>query len=368
LWSRLQYPLYFYKMNIFRFALYPFALLYGLAVLIRHRLFNLGVLKSKSYPFPVIGVGNLSVGGTGKTPMVEFIIALLSNKFKAATLSRGYGRKTKGFLIADQYSGVNDIGDEPLQYYKKFSSKVKVAVDEDRREGIENLMQNDGNLDLIVLDDAYQHRYVKPGLEILLTDYYNLYPKDYLLPVGRLRDLKSAAKRADVIVVTKTNKVMSPILAKSIIQKIDPLPHQKVFFSYLEYDNFTPVPGLALPPVNKKPSVIVLLTGIANPSPLQDYLISKCNSLVNIEYRDHHQFLKRDIDNVLKTFKSYFVKNKILLTTEKDMMRLIKSPYFRLFKDIPLYYIPVKMKIHKPDDKAFEQLILDYVSNNKRDR
>ncbi len=355
-------------MNIFRFALYPFALMYGLVVFIRHRMFEWGVLKSKRYPIPVIGVGNLSVGGTGKTPMVEYLISLLSGQFKTAILSRGYARKTKGFLMADQYSNVADIGDEPLQYYKKFSNEVKVAVDEDRREGIENLMQDDAGLDVIVLDDSFQHRYVKPGLEILLTDFYNLYMQDHLLPVGRLRDVKSAAARADVIVVTKTNKVMSPILAREIIRLINPLPHQKVFFSYLEYGEFIPVPGMTLPPVKKRPSVIVLLTGIANPAPLQDYLISKCNRLVNIEYRDHHQFSKRDIEHIVKEFQNQFVKNKILLTTEKDMMRLIKSPYFRLFKDIPLYYIPVKMKIHKPDDKVFDQIIINYVSKNKRDR
>jgi tetraacyldisaccharide 4'-kinase len=354
-------------MNVLRFALYPLALLYGLAIYIRHRLFDAGIFHSKKYNIPVIGVGNLTVGGTGKTPMVEYLIQLLADQFKTATLSRGYERKSKGFVLATQYSDVNEIGDEPLQYYRKFRKSVTVAVDENRREGIEFLMQNDSKLELILLDDSFQHRYVSPGINILLTDFYNVYPEDHLLPVGKLRDLKRAAKRADIIIVTKTDRVMSPILRKGLIKLINPLPHQKVFFSFLEYGDYQPVSGLELPMLEKKPSVIVLLTGIANPWPLQDYLISRCTELVNIEYQDHHQFTRKDIEHILNVFNDQFAKNKILLTTEKDMMRLIKSPYFSRFKDVPLYYIPVKVRFHNPDSEAFDQIIIDYVSKNKRD-
>ena len=355
-------------MNILRFALYPFALLYGLVIYIRHMMFDKGILQSKTYNIPIIGIGNISVGGTGKTPMVEYLINFLPGALKIAALSRGYGRKTKGFLIADQYSNVEDIGDEPLQYYRKFSKKITVAVDENRREGIENLLQNDSQLDVILMDDSFQHRYVKPGLNIVLTDFYNLYPNDHLLPVGRLRDIKSAVKRADIIIVTKTDIVISPILSRGIIQMMKPLPHQKVYFSYLKYSNYKPAPGLDLPIVTKKPSVIVLFTGIANPWPLQDYLISRCNELVSIEFMDHHQFKKSDVDNIIKTFDEHFTRNKIIVTTEKDMMRLIKSPYFSRFQDKPFYYIPIEMKIHKTDEEVFNQQILDYVRNNKRDR
>jgi len=245
---------------------------------------------------------------------------------------------------------------------------ITVAVDENRREGIDNLIQNDNKLDVVLLDDSFQHRYVKPGLNILLTDFYNLYPADHLLPVGRLRDLKSQAKRADIIVVTKTDIVMSPILRRGIEKMIKPLPHQKIFFSFIDYGDYKPAPGLELPEVKKRPSVIVLFTGIANPWPLQDYLISRCNELETIEFMDHHRFKNSDIDNILKTFDNHFTRNKIIVTTEKDIMRLVKTPYFSRFKDKPLYYIPVEMKIHKPDTALFNQQILDYVKRNKRNR
>jgi tetraacyldisaccharide 4'-kinase len=355
-------------MKVFRYALYPFALIYGLIIFIRHKLFDKGILPSKEYDIPVIGVGNLTVGGTGKTPMIEYLIRLLNDSYKTATLSRGYGRKTKGFLLADQYSSGKDIGDEPMQFYKKFGQHITVAVDENRREGIDNLIQNDNKLDVVLLDDSFQHRYVKPGLNILLTDFYNLYPADHLLPVGRLRDLKSQAKRADIIVITKTDIVMSPILRRGIEKMIKPLPHQKIFFSFIDYGDYKPAPGLELPEVKKRPSVIVLFTGIANPWPLQDYLISRCNELETIEFMDHHRFKNSDIDNILKTFDNHFTRNKIIVTTEKDIMRLVKTPYFSRFKDKPLYYIPVEMKIHKPDTALFNQQILDYVKRNKRNR
>ncbi len=356
-------------MNYFRYLLYPFAILYGLAILARHWMFDVGILPSKSYPIPVIGVGNITVGGTGKTPMVEYLIRLLSDQYKIATLSRGYGRKTKGYLVANQYSGSKQIGDEPLMYYKKFKNSITVAVDENRREGIENLMQDKSDLEVVVLDDSFQHRYVKPGLNILLTDYYNLYPTDHLLPVGRLRDLKRAAGRADIIIVTKTDKVMSPILSRGIERMLKLKPHQLLFYSYLSYGNLLPAPGFELSEIKKTfPSVIVLFTGIANPWPLQDYLISRCRDLINLDFPDHHEFRKRDVDTIIKAFEEQFTRNKILLTTEKDMMRLIKSPYFSRFKNLPLYYIPIEVKIHKPGNKMFDKKILDYVRENKRIR
>ena len=366
---KLTYHCYFYTMNYFRYLLFPFAMLYGLALFIRHRMFDAGVLPSKSYPIPVIGVGNITVGGTGKTPMVEYLIRLLSDKYKIATLSRGYGRKTKGYFVADQYSGSKEIGDEPSMYFRKFKNNVTVAVDENRREGIENLMQDKADLEVIILDDSFQHRYVKPGLNILLTDYYNLYPNDHLLPVGRLRDLKQAAARADIIIVTKTDKVMSPILSRGIERMLKPTPGQQLYYSFLKYGKLKPAPGLELTEITKNlPSVVVLFTGIANPYPLQDYLISKCRELINLDFPDHHEFKKRDIDIIIKTFEDQFTRNKILLTTEKDMMRLIKSPYFSRFKNLPLYYIPIEVRMHKPGNVLFDNKILDYVRENKRVR
>ena len=319
---------------------------------------------------PVINVGNLTMGGTGKTPHIEYLINLLMPEYKLAVLSRGYRRKTKDFLIADQYSTADDVGDEPLQYVKKFGTKLTVAVDNNRPNGVTNLMENDPELDVVLLDDAFQHRYIKPGISVLLTDYRNLYTDDHLFPVGTLRDVKSAAKRADIIVVTKTDKVLSPFVRKSVRNKLNIQGHQSLYFSYLQHENPLPFPGFQLPGFSekKKYSAIIVFAGIANTYPMKEFLRRKCNELIVLEFPDHHKYTKKDMELVKKTFDDQFTNNKILITTEKDSMRLMNSPYLRILNDLPLYYLPVSVKFHGLDETNFNNQIKKYVRENKRNR
>lgn len=353
-------------MDFWKVLLIPFACLYGLVIRIRHLLFNVNILPSESFSIPVIGVGNLSLGGTGKTPVVEYLIRLLSDENKLAVLSRGYGRNTKGFLIANQYSGHKDIGDESLQYHNKFKKNIKVAVCEDRRQGINNLMQDDENLDVILLDDSFQHRYVVPGLSILLTDFHNLYMEDYLLPAGTLRDVVSEAKRADIIIVTKTYKVLSPITRRRIKGILKPQVNQSLYFSYLSYGNLIPFSEFDDYKSPKNISTIVLFCGIANSYPLQEYLRDMCVDLLVLDFPDHHTYRKKDLQLVIRTFNDAFTRKKIIITTEKDAMRLIKSEYINLLDDMPLFYIPIEVKFHGLDNSNFSNQILKYVRENKR--
>jgi tetraacyldisaccharide 4'-kinase len=244
---------------------------------------------------------------------------------------------------------------------------VIVAVDENRVNGISRLMQYNSSLQVILLDDSFQHRYIKPGINILLTNINKLYTNDHLIPVGKLRDIKSAAKYADIIMVSKTDIVLSPIVQRHVEAKLKPLPHQKLYFSYLKYQKFKPVPELEITPLRKeKPTVIVLFTGIANSWPLVAYLKTQCSELHHLKFKDHHNFTLKDVEKIINTFDDQFSMNKIILTTEKDMMRLTKSPYFSRFNKKPFYYIPIKTKIHKPFKEDFNQQILNYVERNKR--
>lgn len=353
-------------MDFWKILLIPFAWLYGLVIRIRHLLFNSNILKTESFSIPVVGVGNLSLGGTGKTPVVEYLVRLLSDENKIAVLSRGYGRNTKGFLIANQYSGHKDIGDESLQYHNKFKTNIKVAVCEDRRAGIKNLMQDDENLDVILLDDAFQHRYVKPGLSILLTDFHNLYMEDYLLPAGTLRDVVAEAKRADIIIVTKTYKVLSPITRRRIKGILKPQENQSLYFSYLSYGNLIPFSGSDDYKSPKNISTIVLFCGIANSYPLQEYLRDMCVDLLVLDFPDHHTYRRKDLQLVIRTFNDAFTRNKIIITTEKDAMRLIKSEHINLLDNLPMFYIPIEVKLHGLDNSNFSNQIKKYVRENKR--
>lgn len=353
-------------MDSWKIIFFPIAIMYGWIIRIRHFLFNKGVLPSKSFPLAVIGVGNLSIGGTGKTPLIEYLVRLLIKKYRLATLSRGYGRKTKGFLVGNQFSQHEEVGDEPMQYVRKFGNKITVAVDESRRTGIQYLMENDEDLEVILLDDAFQHRYVKPGLSILLTDFHRLYREDYLFPVGTLRDTKNAAKRADIILVTKSHKVLSPITRNRITEILKPEPHQSLYFSYLEYDEFIPLFASFKKPLPDKLSTIVLFSGVANSYPLQENLSTYCTELHVIDFPDHHNYNRKDIDKIIKVFEDTFTRNKILVTTEKDAMRLANSPYISGLQNLPVFYKPVRIKLHEPDEEQFDNQILNYVKQNKR--
>lgn len=343
-----------------RILLLPFSLIYGFIIGVRNYLFDTGLLKSVEFKLPVIAVGNLSAGGTGKTPHVEYLIRLLKGRFKLAVISRGYLRKTHGFVLADINSTVSMVGDEPMQYIHKFNDLL-VAVDENRCHGIKKLLSDHAQMNAVILDDAYQHRFVKPGLSILLTDFHSLYSKDYLLPAGRLREPRSGAKRADIIIVTKTDPVFSPLSKRAVLEQIKPLPHQKVFFSYVTYG--LPIPLFAdLPPLRYNMiNTIVLFAGIANPYPLEQYLKRLCNELVTIYYNDHHPFSEKDIKDIKNTYNNQFSKRKVLITTEKDAMRLRDPLIESLFKGIPIYYIPIEISFHFKEKEKFDKLILDFV-------
>lgn len=351
-------------MDFFRLFLAPFAMLYGLIVRVRNKLFDWGLLPSRSFPLPVISVGNLCVGGTGKTPHIEYLIRLLRNDYRTASLSRGYGRKTKGFILAKETATAETIGDEPLQYATKFTD-IAVAVDEDRRHGITQL-QKQIQAEVVLLDDAFQHRYVHPGLSILLTDFHNLYTDDYLLPTGSLREPRSGARRADIIIITKTPKVFSPITRRRLLFEIQPKPHQNLFFTFIKYGTMLPFKGALSTTLQPSYSTILLISGIANPYPLQDHLKQSCSELITLKYTDHHQYDVKDLEHITETFNNIFTKNKIIVTTEKDAMRLRKADLAPLIKNLPVFYIPIEIEFHNQDKQKFDKLVKSYISKEKK--
>jgi tetraacyldisaccharide 4'-kinase len=333
--------------------------------LLRNKLFDWGIFPSKSYPFPVISVGNLSVGGTGKSPHVEYLVRLLQKDFVIATLSRGYKRKTSGFLLAGDNPKVEDLGDEPCQFARKFP-EIKVAVDEKRANGINTLSKKFPELDVVILDDAFQHRHVKPGLSILLTDFHKLYSNDYPLPTGKLREFRCGAHRTDIIVVTKTSNVLSPITQRNVEASLRIRPHQKIYFSYIKHGKFKALPGLDISLPTSRFSMILMLTGIANTYPLEMHLMKYCERLEKLTFPDHHQYTSKDIEKIIETFDSFFPKNKIIVTTEKDAMRLNKPEFLKLLKHFPVFYVPIEIAFHKEGRKEFNKQILDYVKENRR--
>ena len=336
-------------------------------MMVRNWLFDWGVLSSQSYGKSIISIGNLSLGGTGKTPHIEYLIRLLKENYNIATLSRGYGRESNGFILGTKKSNVKYIGDEPIQFIKKFD-KIKVAVDEKRTRGIQLLLDKIPELDIILLDDAFQHRWVKPGVSILLSDYHHLYVEDHVIPAGHLREFANGAKRADIIIVTKTPKVFSPITRRRIITDIQPKQYQKVFFSYIKYGD--PLPLYEHLPVNfpARHSFILLFTGIADNDLLKEYLGRICNDLTTIEFRDHHKYTTRDLEKIKCKYDGLPSQKKILITTEKDVMRLRIPELNDILKTMPIYYIPIEIDFHGEDKQSFDQTILKYVEKNKRNR
>lgn len=299
-------------LQLLRKIAFPISLLYALVVYVRNFLFDVGVFSSKLYKTPTICVGNLSVGGTGKTPMTEYLLRILGDR-NTAVLSRGYKRKSEGFFLANAQSSVLDLGDEPYQIHQKFP-EVTVAVDADRRNGIEKL-ESMFDPEVIVLDDAFQHRKVKPSFSILLTTYHNLYVDDWYLPTGSLRDAKKEAKRADLIIVTKCPEGLREDERHAITARLKPNKHQNVLFASLQYNNFVTDGGKEkMPLVQLKNKQVALVTGIASPGPLVEYLKSVGLEFEHFEFGDHHHFTDKEIEQ----FKGY----EMVLTTEKDFVRL----------------------------------------------
>lgn len=310
---------------------------------------------------PVICVGNLALGGTGKTPLIEYLIELLSDPYRVCVVSRGYGRKTKGFQLANRGCDSETIGDEPLQYVNKFSD-IMVAVDENRNEAIELMGTIDRPPELYLLDDAFQHRGTQAGVNILLTSYNKLYSNDFLVPAGTLRDVREAAKRADIIMVTKAPADMDEDQKAEIIKQLKPLPHQEVFFSSLEYEPLKAINAKAdeLYPGNVQ--TVMLFCGIANPKPLVNELSSRYQRLEVVAFSDHHTYTDNEINTLLKKFEQIPSDQKIMVTTEKDFARLTNSPYLCKFESVPLFVVPISISIHQQE--KFDKIILDYVRKN----
>ncbi|MFC2101334.1 tetraacyldisaccharide 4'-kinase, partial [Bacteroidota bacterium] len=350
--------------KLINLILFPFSLLYGLITWIRNLLYNWQILTSEEFDIPVISIGNLSVGGTGKTPHIEYLVRLLSQTYHLAILSRGYKRKTKGFLFATNITQVDDVGDEPTQFAQKFPDII-VAVDEKRRHGIHTILSHYPDVELILLDDAFQHRAVKPGLSILLSDFHKLFTRNFMLPTGTLREFKRGARRANIIIVSKTPKVFSPILKKILIEEIRPKAHQQLFFSYIKYGCITPIPGIDKPAMVKKYYTILMVTGIANTYPLQEHLKKNCAELITLNFPDHHHYSVKNMQYIKKRFDDIFSKNKAIITTEKDLMRMNKPELISIISELPAYYIPIEIAIHKDGREAFNELIKNYVREAK---
>lgn len=353
-------------MNLLRIIFLPLSLLYGIIVWFRNKLFDWKILSSKSFDIPVISVGNLSMGGTGKSPHVEYLVNLLKDDSSLAILSRGYKRKSKGFVLANDNTNPEEIGDEPFQFKSKFKD-VAIAVDEKRTRGIARIRREMPDTKAIILDDAFQHRYVKPGLSILLTDFHKLYTNDYPFPTGTLREFRSGAKRADIIVVTKTFKVLSPITRKRLVDEIKIDPHQKLYFSYIQHGKFKQVPGLKFKPDPKhKYYKILMFAGIANSYPLEFYLKNQCEELEVINFPDHYQYKPKDILRIVEKFDNIVTQNKIIVTTEKDTMRLQNPEILKLFRNYQVCYVPIEIIFHKEDKEKFNKQIIDYVRENTK--
>lgn len=355
-------------MEFLRLFLLPFSLIFELITRLRNKLFDWKILPGVSFQFPLISVGNLSAGGTGKTPHVEYLIGLLISGNALATLSRGYGRKTKGFRIANHNDNAGTIGDEPEQFHNKFPGIV-VCTDEKRKHGILSLLSVKPDLDVIIMDDAFQHRYVKPGLSILLTDYHRLYTKDYLLPFGTLRESRSGARRADLIVITKTPNVLSPFDRQSITASIKPRKHQKIYFSFVKYGKLRSVwNSEETIEAGTKFTVIILVAGIANPYPLEYELRNICSDLIVLRYGDHHKYTSGDFEQIKGNYNDIYTRNKLLVTTEKDAMRMLDPDVKEMAAQLPFFYVPIEIDFHNGDKQDFDKTILDYVKANKGKR
>jgi len=337
-------------MNLLRKVLFPFAILYGFITSIRNFLFDKGILKSYSFDVPIIAVGNLSVGGTGKTPQIEYLIRLLSPKYKVATLSRGYKRQSKGFVLADSFSNAEVLGDEPFQFYTKFKN-IQVAVDANRKNGIERLLSQSEKPEVILLDDAFQHRKVKAGFYILLTSFGDLYSDDFMLPTGNLRESRRGAKRANLVIVTKCPTTLSLDEQNKIKAKLKLEPNQKLYFSFIDYDGMVYSGDRVMKVSDIRNVDKLLLAGIAKPESFFAHLRNTSDEC--LVFPDHHHFTEKDILEIKN--KS---QNKIIITTEKDFVRLEGS-----IPNEQLFYLPIKSSFLSGSEN-FDKTIVNYVETN----
>lgn len=341
-------------MILLRILLFPFTGLYYLITQIRNYLYDQGQRPSVKFELPVICVGNLSVGGTGKTPMIEHLIRLLQDNYNVATLSRGYGRATKGIRIADASDDADTLGDEPFQFYTKFKERITVAVGEERALAIPTILQEHADTQIILLDDAFQHRRVKPGFSILLTDYHKPFYNDFLLPAGRLRESRSSAARADVIVVSKCPVEISPDEMIEIERSIRNYAQKPVFFTNIRYGQPTPF----LNTLSAQTQHIVLVTGIANSKPLEAYVRQHYTLVKHLAFNDHHKYSERDLDAFITLRNNS--SQVSFLTTEKDKVKLDIPAFEKIISGLPFFYLPIEVDFIK-DGKDFDEIVLNMV-------
>lgn len=353
-----------YLLKPLRILLFPFSLLYALIIIIRNLFYDKRWFAGTSFNFPIICIGNLSVGGTGKSPMVIYLASVLEEKYKVAVLSRGYKRKTVGYVLANEKTSALDIGDEPMLFKNKFPG-MAVAVGEERVEAIPLLLHDRPETRVILLDDAFQHRKIIAGMNILLTEYSNLFTRDWYLPTGDLRDSRQQYKRADIIVVTKCPDDISESKMNEITKEIRPFPHQQVFFSGIAYGELYHI--ITGEKINFDSEMeALLITGIANPAPLKKYLAEKVSSYEEIAFSDHHIFSVDDLKTIKQKYSQLPASDKIIVTTEKDAVRLFK--FGKELEDLPLYILPIEMKFLSNNEMDFinktESFINSFKLNN----
>ena len=349
--------------------LIPLSWLYGIGVGFRNQLFNIGLLKQHDYDIPIISVGNITVGGAGKTPHVEYLIRLLKDKVKVAVLSRGYKRKTHGYVLANDSSTVTDIGDEPYQMKQKYQD-VHIAVDKKRVDGIAHITDDTetNDTDVILLDDAFQHRYVKPGINILLVDYHRLIIYDKLLPAGRLREPQSGKNRADIVIITKCPKDLKPMEFRVLTKAMNLYPYQSLYFTTIEYESLIPLFAKEKSAIEKealKDKHVMLITGIASPKQIIIDLKPHVKEMTTLAFSDHHQFKSKDIMKINETFNA-IKGEKIIVTTEKDATRLEQLEGLSEEVKQNLYVLPIKVKFMINQEEEFNDKIIDYVRKNSR--
>lgn len=347
--------------------LLPFSWIYGSIVRFRNWLFDMGLKKSKSFSIPIISVGNITVGGSGKTPHVEYLIRLLHDKAKIAVLSRGYKRKSHGYVLAEESTTMPEIGDEPFQMHQKFSD-IYVAVDAKRARGIENLQNDEAtkDVDVVLLDDAFQHRYVKPGINILLVDYHRLIIYDKMLPAGRLREPLSGKNRADIVIITKCPKDLKPMEFRVLTKAMDLYPFQKLYFTSIDYDTPKGVFEEKQIELDKLQDYhVLLLTGIASPKQMEHDLKPMTKDITNLSFGDHHSFKGKDIDRINDTFES-MPEPRIIITTEKDAVRLRETEGLYEKVKSNMYELPIKVSFMLDQQDNFNEKIISYVRKNSR--
>lgn len=352
-----NYPL----LRAIRILLFPVSLAYALVVIIRNWTFDRDILHSTGFNLPIICVGNLAVGGTGKSPMVEFLIRMLKDRHRIAVLSRGYRRRTRGYALADDSTTALDIGDEPMQFHRKFPD-ITIAVGEERIVAIPQLLHDRPDTRVIILDDAFQHRSVRAGLNVLLTDYSNRFTRDWWLPSGDLRDAPSSARRADIIVVTKCPEGLQEEERRSIEIEIDPRTHQQVLFSTIRYGTPYHIIRQTATVIDDEVEVL-LVSGIANPAPLKDWLNEHSRTYYEMAYSDHHIYSIDDLQAIFRRFDGIAAEKKIIVTTEKDAVRLVK---FRgELEGYPFYVLPIAPSFLFGDDGRCEAIINNFINTFK---